>query len=58
MSAKPRIRLAAVATVQPASRLEIARQRFGRPFAHEPGTRWKPRATPVLTEWMQQRGRA
>lgn len=30
----------------------IARERFGGPFAFEPGTKWKQNATPVLTRWM------
>ena len=34
-----------------------ARERHGKPFAHEVGSGWKPRAIPVLTEWMQQQGR-
>jgi hypothetical protein len=34
-----------------------ARERHGKPFAHEAGSQWKPRAIPVLTEWMQQQGR-
>ena len=33
-----------------------ARERHGKPFAHEAGSEWKPRAIPVLTEWMQSRG--
>ena len=33
-----------------------ARERHGKPFAHEQGSEWKPRAIPVLTEWMQSRG--
>ena len=33
-----------------------ARERHGKPFAHEVGSGWKPRAIPVLTEWMQSRG--
>ena len=32
-----------------------ARKRHGKPFAHESGAEWKPRAVPVLTEWMQHR---
>lgn len=39
-------------------KLVQAREKFGRPFAHEPGSDWKPRATPVLTEWMQRKGGA
>tara|TARA_R110000868_G_scaffold376270_1_gene641102 strand:- start:674 stop:844 length:171 start_codon:yes stop_codon:yes gene_type:complete len=34
-----------------------ARERHGKPFAHEVGSQWKPRAIPVLIEWMQQQGR-
>jgi hypothetical protein len=34
----------------------LARERHGKPFAHESGSEWKPRAIPVLTEWMQSRG--
>ena len=37
-------------------KLEEARKRFGQPFVHEPGATWKPRATPVLIEWMQKGG--
>lgn len=37
--------------------VERARQRFAQPFAHEPGSKWKPRSTPYLTEWMQTRGK-
>lgn len=33
-------------------KLEAARKRFGRPFAHQPGTDWKPRTTPVLLDWL------
>ena len=34
-----------------------ARERHGKPFAHEQGSTWVPRAVPVLTEWLQQQGR-
>jgi len=37
-------------------KLEEARRKFGQPFVHEPGATWKPRATPVLLEWMQNGG--
>lgn len=37
-------------------RVQQARERFGQPFAHEPGATWTPRKVPVLTEWMQRRG--
>lgn len=36
-------------------RVQQARERFGQPFAHEPGATWQPRKVPVLTEWMQKR---
>lgn len=32
-----------------------ARQRHGKPFAHEPGSDWEPHETPVLTQWMANR---
>lgn len=35
--------------------LEIARKRFGRPFAHQPGTDWQPRPTRLLSEWLARR---
>jgi len=35
---------------QPPSKLDRARERFGRPFKD-----WMPRAKPVLTEWLEQR---
>jgi len=34
-----------------------ARQRHGKPFAFESGAAWKPRSVPLLTEWLQSRGR-
>ena len=34
-----------------------ARERHGKPFAHEVGSKWVPRAVPVLTEWLQHQGR-
>ena len=34
-----------------------ARERHGKPFAHEAGSEWKPRAIPVLTDWLQKKGR-
>ena len=34
-------------------KLITARERHGKPFAFEKGSEWKPRAVPVLTEWMQ-----
>lgn len=38
--------------------IEAARRRFGQPFAHQTGSTWKPRAVPLLVEWMQSRGRS
>ena len=34
-----------------------ARERHGKPFAHEAGSTWVPRAVPVLTDWLQKKGR-
>jgi hypothetical protein len=34
-----------------------ARERHGKPFAHEQGSTWVPRAVPVLTDWLQKQGR-
>lgn len=62
---KPRLRLTSIGDqmvpveVAPAETpLEAAKRRFGQPFAHEPDTKWQPRAVPFLTEWLQKRGRA
>lgn len=54
---KPRYVIVAGRPVQvpPADRVSEARCRFGGPFAHESGSKWKPRATPVLTEWLANR---
>ena len=38
-------------------KLHTARQRHGKPFAFESGSNWKPRQVPLLTEWLQSRGR-
>jgi hypothetical protein len=40
-----------------AEKVLVARQRHGKPFAHESGAEWKPRAVPVLTEWLQSQKR-
>lgn len=32
-------------------RVQQARQKFGRPFAHEEGSNWKPNNTPFLTRY-------
>jgi len=39
------------------TKVQLARQRHGKPFAFEPGFNWTPRAVPVLTEWLQHRTR-
>ena len=39
------------------NKVAIARQRHGKPFAYETGSGWKPRSVPLLTEWLQSRGR-
>ena len=38
-----------------ADKLAAARARFGQPFAHEPGSTWKPPRIPVLTAWAGRR---
>jgi hypothetical protein len=35
--------------------VDAARKRFGKPFAHEEGSTWKPRETPLLAEWLASR---
>lgn len=39
------------------NKVAVARQRHGKPFAFESGSNWKPRQVPLLTEWLQGRGR-
>ena len=34
-----------------------ARERHGKPLAHEQGSTWVPRAVPLLIAWMQSRGK-
>ena len=34
--------------------LEEARKKFGRPFAHEEGSNWKPHNVPFLTRYFDQ----
>ena len=34
-----------------------ARERHGKPFAHEKNSDWVPRAVPVLIEWLQSQKR-
>jgi hypothetical protein len=55
---KPRFRIVANVPVRinaVDSKIDNARRRFGRPFAHESGTNRKPRETPLLAEWMAGR---
>lgn len=58
-AAKPRFRVIAGRPVQvpaePASQVDKARARFGKAFAHEPGSTWERHATPVLTAWLATR---
>lgn len=42
---------------QQTSKLEFARQRHGKPFAAEKSSTWVPRTKPVLTEWLESRGK-
>lgn len=58
MSEKPHLRIIAgrpVTVDRRESAIEAARRRFGRPFAHEPGSDWKPRQQPLLIEWLASR---
>lgn len=53
---KPRFRIIAgrPVSVDPQP-IDTARRRFGKKFAHEPGSTWRPRETPLLAEWMAGR---
>ena len=42
---------------QAQTKVQLARQRHGKPFAFEKGSDWAPRAVPVLTEWLQSQKR-
>lgn len=44
-----------VPPVDPQDRIAKARARFAKSFAHEPGSTWKPKETPVLTTWLSNR---
>ena len=55
---KPRFRIIAgrPISVDPVNaKVAAARRRFGKPFAHEHGSTWQPRETPLLAEWMARR---
>jgi hypothetical protein len=36
-------------------RVARARERFGQPFAYEPGATWRQRPERLLTEWLARR---
>ncbi len=58
---KPHFRIIAgrpVSTIKAESKVDLARRRHGKPFAHESGSDWKPHDTPVLIEFLQKRGKA
>lgn len=40
-------------TCQHKEKIDQARVRFGRPFAHEEGSDWKPRNVPFLTQYFR-----
>lgn len=42
-------------TDQLQAKLQAARERFGRPFVHEPKSPWKPDPVPFLTRWLAQK---
>lgn len=57
---KPHLKLVGTEVV-PAARplppaVAEARKKHGKPFAHEPGSDYKPHEVPVLTRWMQSGG--
>lgn len=39
------------------SKVDLARKKFGKPFAHEEGSPWVPRTTRLLTDWLSKRTR-
>lgn len=59
MHNKPRLRYVDGQPVEVPSRetpVQAARRRHAKPFAHEPGSDYRPHDTPVLTRWMQNGG--
>lgn len=57
-ASKPRLRIVDGIPVEvklESPALTEARIRFGRKFACEPGSNWKPRSTPFLLEWLSRR---
>ena len=56
---KPRLKIVEGQPVQvgvAASAIDRARQRYGRPFAHEPGSNYRPSEMLYLMRWMQSGG--
>lgn len=51
MSQGTRTRLQLIHTALP-DKVAEARKRYGKPFAHEPGSTYKPNQTPVLLQWL------
>jgi len=57
---KPHFRIIAgrpVSAIKAETKVDLARKRHGKPFAHEAGATWRPNETPLLTRWMQTRGK-
>lgn len=48
---RTRLHLIAKHTALP-DKVAEARKRYGKPFAHEPGSSYKPNQTPVLLQWL------
>ena len=60
MQTKPRFTIIAGRPVEIPRRespVEAARRRFGRRFAHEPGSDWKPQPELYLTRWLALRSK-
>lgn len=62
MSAKPHFKLTVIgnrpvtiAIPERETAVDAARRRFGKPFCYERGTTFKPRETPLLSEWLATR---
>lgn len=56
---KPHLKLVSGQLVEVECTLAMkkAREKFGKPFAIESGSTWKPKAVPILTAWLQTRGK-
>jgi len=60
MDLKPHFRIIEgrlVGAVKAESAVDLARKRHGKLFAGEPGSTWRPREVPFLTEWLSKRTR-